>query len=97
MLRERKVNLSANRSIVEPNWGSPHRCRRDRVTITDLHDHWEMHGQAALDEHRQKFVDRYIENFSLLVRVIRVEADETAFRLDAGETNSDAVRRLLTT
>jgi hypothetical protein len=28
---------------------------------------------------------------------IRVEADETAFRLEAGETNSEAVRRLLTT
>jgi hypothetical protein len=33
----------------------------------------------------------------LLARAIRVEADETAFRLEAGETNSEAVRRLLTT
>ena len=32
-------------------------------------------GQAALDEYREKFVDRYVENFSLLARVIRVEAD----------------------
>jgi hypothetical protein len=40
-----------------------------------LQEHWEIHGQAALDEYRQKFVDRYVENFSLLARVIRVEAD----------------------
>ena len=43
--------------------------------IADLQDHWEIHGQAALDEYREKFVDRYVENFSLLARVIRVEAD----------------------
>ena len=43
--------------------------------IADLQSHWEKHGQAALDEYREKFVDRYVENFSLLARVIRVEAD----------------------
>jgi len=43
--------------------------------IADLQDQWEIHGQAALDEYREKFVDRYVENFSLLARVIRVEAD----------------------
>ena len=37
--------------------------------------HWEIHGQAALDEYREKFVDRCVKNFSLLARVIRVEAD----------------------
>ena len=40
-----------------------------------MQDHWEIRGQAALDEYREKFVDRYVENFSLLARVIRVEAD----------------------
>jgi hypothetical protein len=43
--------------------------------IADLQEHWEIHGQAALDEYREKFVDRYVENFSLLARVIRVEGD----------------------
>ncbi len=34
-----------------------------------------MHGQAALDEYREKFVDRYVENYAMLTRVIKVEAD----------------------
>jgi hypothetical protein len=43
--------------------------------IADLQDHWEQHGMKALDEHREKFVDRYVENYAMLARIIRVEAD----------------------
>jgi hypothetical protein len=43
--------------------------------IADLQDHWEKHGRAALDEYREKFVDRYVENYAMLTRVIKVEAD----------------------
>ena len=43
--------------------------------IADLQDHWEIHGKEALDEYRHKFVDRYVENYALLARIIRVEAD----------------------
>jgi hypothetical protein len=67
---------------ISPNNRAPHalkgasniRTLSARYTA-DLQEHWEIHGQAALDEYRQKFVDRYVENFSLLARVIRVEAD----------------------
>ena len=66
-----------------PNNRAPHLMRGDTANIrtlsaryiADLQDHWEIHGRAALDEYREKFVDRYAENFSLLPRVIRVEAD----------------------
>jgi hypothetical protein len=43
--------------------------------IADLQEHWERHGMAALDEYREKFVDRYVENYTVLARVIRLEAD----------------------
>jgi len=43
--------------------------------IADLQDHWEIHGKEALDEYRHKFVDRYVENYAMLARIIRVEAD----------------------
>ena len=43
--------------------------------IADLQDHWEIYGKEALDEYRHKFVDRYVENYALLARIIRVEAD----------------------
>jgi hypothetical protein len=43
--------------------------------IADLQDHWERHGMKALDEYREKFVDRYVENYTMLARIIRVEAD----------------------
>ena len=43
--------------------------------IADLQDHWERHGMKALDEYREKFVDRYVENYAMLARIIRVEAD----------------------
>jgi hypothetical protein len=68
---------------IPPNNRAPHVLRGDTANmrtlsaryIADLQDHWEIHSQAALDEYREKFVDRYVENFSLLARVIRVEAD----------------------
>jgi hypothetical protein len=31
--------------------------------------------KGALDEYREKFVDRYVENYAMLARIIRVEAD----------------------
>jgi hypothetical protein len=40
-----------------------------------MQTHWEKHGMAALDEVRQKFLDRYIDNYVMLARVIRLEAD----------------------
>jgi len=43
--------------------------------IADLQDHREIHGKEALDEYRHKFVDRYVENYAMLARIIRVEAD----------------------
>jgi hypothetical protein len=33
------------------------------------------HGKEALDEYRHKFVDRYVENYAMLARIIRVEAN----------------------
>ena len=43
--------------------------------IADLQDDWEIHGKAALAKYREKFVDRYVENYAMLARIIRVEAD----------------------
>ena len=43
--------------------------------IADMQTHWEKHGMAALDEVRQKFPDRYVDNYVMLSRVIRLEAD----------------------
>jgi hypothetical protein len=43
--------------------------------IADMQTHWEKHGMAALDEVRQKFPDRYVDNYVMLARVIRLEAD----------------------
>ena len=41
--------------------------------IADMQTHWEKHGM--LDEVRQKFPDRYVDNYVMLARVIRLEAD----------------------
>ena len=43
--------------------------------IADMQTHWEKHGMSALDEVRQKFPDRYVDNYVILARVIRLEAD----------------------
>ena len=43
--------------------------------IADMQTHWEKHGMSALDEVRQKFPDRYVDNYVMLARIIRVEAD----------------------
>jgi hypothetical protein len=43
--------------------------------IADMQEHWEKHGMSALDEVRQKFPDRYVDNYVMLARIIRVEAD----------------------
>jgi len=43
--------------------------------IADLQEHWEKHGMSALDEVRQKFPDRYVDNYVMLARVMRFEAD----------------------
>ena len=43
--------------------------------IADLQEDWEKHGKAALAEYRERFVDRYVENYAMLARVIRLEAD----------------------
>ena len=46
-----------------------------RRFLADLQEHWEKHGMSALDEVRQKFPDRYVDNYVMLARVIRLEAD----------------------
>jgi hypothetical protein len=43
--------------------------------IADMQTHWEKHGMSSLDEVRQKFPDRYVDNYVILARVIRLEAD----------------------
>ncbi len=43
--------------------------------IADMQTHWEKHGMEALDEVREKFPDRYVDNYVMLARVIRLEAD----------------------
>ena len=43
--------------------------------IADLQEHWEKNGMSALDEVRQKFPDRYVDNYVMLSRIIRLEAD----------------------
>ena len=43
--------------------------------IADMQTHWEKNGMSALDEVRQKFPDRYVDNYVMLARVIRLEAD----------------------
>src|SRR3984893_9926023 len=43
--------------------------------IADLQEDWEKHGKVALAKYREKFVDRYVENYAMLARVIRLEAD----------------------
>jgi hypothetical protein len=40
-----------------------------------MQEHWEKNGMSALDEVRQKFPDRYVDNYVMLSRVIRLEAD----------------------
>jgi len=43
--------------------------------IADMQTHWEKHGMEALDTVFQKFPDRYVDNYVMLARVIRLEAD----------------------
>ncbi len=43
--------------------------------IADMQEQWEKHGMEALDEAREKFPDKYVDNYIMLARVIRLEAD----------------------
>ena len=43
--------------------------------MADMQEHWEKHGMDALDEVREKFPDKYVDNYVMLARVIRLEAD----------------------
>ena len=43
--------------------------------IADMQTHWEKNGMSPLDEVRRKFPDRYVDNYVMLARVIRLEAD----------------------
>src|SRR5271169_5145785 len=43
--------------------------------IADLQEDWEIHGKEALAFYREKFPDRYVENYTMLARTIRLEAD----------------------
>jgi hypothetical protein len=40
-----------------------------------MQTHWEKNGMSALDEVRHKFPDRYVDNYVMQGRVIRLEAD----------------------
>ena len=44
--------------------------------IADMQEHWEKHGMEALDEYRlRSSLDRYVDNYVMLSRIIRLEAD----------------------
>jgi hypothetical protein len=43
--------------------------------IADLQEDWEIHGKKALAIYREKFPDRHVENYAMLARVVRFEAD----------------------
>jgi hypothetical protein len=43
--------------------------------IADLQEDWEKHGKEALAIYPEKFPDRYVENYAMLARVVRPEAD----------------------
>ena len=43
--------------------------------IADMQEHWKKHGMEALDTVFQKFPDRYVDNYVMLSRIIRLEAD----------------------
>jgi len=43
--------------------------------IADMQTHWEKHGMEALDTVFQKYPDRYVDNYVMLSRIIRLEAD----------------------
>jgi hypothetical protein len=51
-----------------------YRLVRARAKGTGRED-WELHGKEALAIYRTKFPDRYVENYAMLARVIRLEAD----------------------
>jgi hypothetical protein len=57
------------RSRRRPRWSSI------RCSPADLQDDWEAHGKEALKEYRERFPERYVENYAMLARIIRVEAD----------------------
>ena len=40
-----------------------------------MQEDWEGHGKEALKIYREKFSDRYVENYTMLARVIWLEAD----------------------
>ncbi len=80
-----KANTAKRKDEVALMGGGPHRlvplpgARNIRTlsarVIADMQTHWEKHGMEALDEVREKFPDRYVDNYVMLARVIRLEAD----------------------
>ena len=50
-------------------------------------------SNPALDEYRENFVDRYVENYAMLTRVIKVEAD-VKHSLAKPKTVDDALAEL---
>ena len=63
--------------------------------IADLQEDWEIHGKKALAIYREKFPDRYVENYAMLARVVRPEADVKLLRsmgeeLDDQDGNSSS-------
>jgi hypothetical protein len=80
-----KANTAKRKDEVAVMGGGPYRlqplpgARNIRTLsaryIADLQEDWEEHGKEALKIYREKFPDRYVENYTMLARVIRLEAD----------------------
>jgi hypothetical protein len=80
-----KANTAKRKDEVAVMGGGPYRleplpgARNIRTLsakyIADLQEDWEQHGKEALAIYREKFPDRYVENYAMLARVVRLEAD----------------------
>jgi hypothetical protein len=61
--------------------------------IADLQADWEQHGLEVLAIYRERFPERYIENYAMLARVIRLEA-EVKHTVTTPKTIDDALNDL---
>ena len=80
-----KANTAKRKDEVAVMGGGPYRlvplpgARNIRTLsarfIADMQQHWEKHGMEALDTVFQKYPDKYVDNYAMLSRIIRLEAD----------------------
>jgi hypothetical protein len=84
--KRRKKKDDAVVAVLPRKFGKPHLVRQydegsynlktlSARYLTDLQEHWMVHGKDALDRYCERFPDRYVENYAMLTRVIKVEAD----------------------